>query len=171
MLLHGDIGLEWWHWGTLEGKEPSHLRWWRQNSFSPSCWRNLNVSLQTRSHSLTSTFARRSFPGQRNKGFNHCTAEVVGSMAGKLALVLPCHVCRPTHTAAQNSVTIWFQLPGDTGASPAPSVITKSEFKHQLNLTRPSFIPPPFFLIIQVCLLEKREGDNVCRAFNLLPKE
>jgi len=50
--------------------------------------------------------------------------------------------------------------------------MAKSEFKHPLSLTRPSFIPFSFcFLIIQVCLLEKGEGDNVCGAFNLLPKE
>lgn len=83
-----------------------------------------------------------------------------------------CHVCCLTHTATENSVTIWFQQPGDTRASPTPSAITRSEFKHQLSWTQLAFILFFFlFLIIQVCLLEKREGDNVCRAFNLLPKE
>lgn len=56
-----------------------------------------------------------------------------------------CHVCCLAHTAAPNSVTIWFQLPRDTGSFPAPSVITKSEFRRQLNLTQPSFIPFSFF--------------------------
>lgn len=66
-------------------------------------------------------------------------------MARTLALVSPCHVHCRGHTAAQNSVTIWFQLPRDVGASPVPSAITKSEFVHQLNLTLPSLIRFLFF--------------------------
>lgn len=51
-----------------------------------------------------------------------------------------CHVCCLTHTATENSVTIWFQQPGDTRASPTPSAITRSEFKHQLSWTQLAFI-------------------------------
>lgn len=102
------------------------------------------------------TFARRNFPGQRNGGFVHRVAEASGGVAGRLALVSPCHVCRPAHTAARNSVTIWFQLPRDAGASPAPSAITKSEFKHQLNLTRPPL--SPFFFNNSGLSLRKEGG-------------
>lgn len=156
--------------GPWKGKEPSPLCWWLPHQSlqleKPEC-------VPTDEESFLSWHLRQEeFPWLKEWRIQPWRGRGVGQRGGGGALVSLCHVCCPTHTATQNSVTICFQLPEDTRASLAPSAITKSEFKHQLSW--PLSPPPPFFpffLIIQVCLLEKREGDNVCRAFNLLPKE
>lgn len=106
--LHEDTRPRQWHWVPWEGKKPSHLHWWPWHSFSTSCWRYPSAFPQTRSCSPAGSFARRNFPGQRNRGFNH---SMVKALDRRLALVSLCHMCHLTHRAAQNSITIWFQLP------------------------------------------------------------